>query len=362
MDNDSKELFGNNQGDETAKEAMTEAEKADNTQIGADDAAPTEENTASSEPSANEDCSSEPCGDISDIEDGGSNSENDDNSGIESAEADEAPANESDSESSEAEGAKKEGVKIYSPLIIATIILALMVVGSSVYFLFFTQGTGNTVLHKISGRTSDKLAGGSICGTWLYRLGDVPTFYTFTEDGKLEITSGTVTSTTKYAIDTSKSGIINVYSSLDASDDDASSPLSYSISKEDGITTLKISDPSDATRPMMMQLSSLPDSDLIEVSPDFKADESALGTWADSENGLRLTLTADGKITIKISSTTLKGTYVVNNGELTYTYTDSFLGGHDQVDTFNYEVNGDNFKFYTSNYEYNLTKVKDTTK
>ncbi len=225
-------------------------------------------------------------------------------------------------------------ISINKPLIIAASILVALVLAFT-GFMVFGNPTADKVLKK-----------SGICGTWLYRNGDVANYYIFNEDGKLLLRNGTLTSVVNFDIDTEKGNVFNIYSGSDENEE-LIGTMNFERYKEDGIDTLKIYSLESEDNALVMQRSELPNN-VLKADENFKADENIIGTWRDEKNGLEISFTGEGFITLDFSQTIYEGTYIIEENRVDFTYTTSFTSDITQTESFYYEVKDGKFYFYTS--------------
>ncbi|MDD5924346.1 MAG: hypothetical protein PUC88_06125 [Clostridia bacterium] len=234
----------------------------------------------------------------------------------------------------EDEGDSNHKVSISKSLIVAASILLVLVLAFSGFMLFANP-------------TPDKaLKSSGLCGTWLYRNGDVANYYIFNEDGKLLLKNGTFTSVVNFDIDMEKGNVFNIYSGSDENEE-LIGTMNFEKYKEDGIDTLKIYSLESEDNALVMQRSELPNN-VLKADENFKANESIIGKWRDEENGLEVTFTGEGFITLDFVQTIYEGTYIIEENRVDFTYTTSFTNNITQTESFYYEVKDGKFYFYTS--------------
>ncbi|MCR5636577.1 MAG: hypothetical protein K6F76_05310 [Clostridiales bacterium] len=233
------------------------------------------------------------------------------------------------------EEVNKENRRMNTSLKIAAGILVAFAAVFAVFMLVFNP-------------TPEKaLKNSGLLGDWINRTGDIVAFYSFEEDGKLTLTTGTLENISGFAIDPDTDKTFYVYTYGEDPEQTKTGSLQYDIYKEDGVETLKIYSENTEGSEFYLQRSKLPD-DLLKPDESFKYDEALCGEWHNDEKDLLLKFGKDGLITLDFSAVVYNGTYTAKDGKVDFTYYNSFSEDSKATETFYYQLEGDKLKFYTA--------------
>ena len=225
--------------------------------------------------------------------------------------------------------------KINSSLKIAAVILGVFALVFAAFMLFINPNPDNAI--KNSG----------LVGSWLNRTGDIASYYTFTEDGRLIFTAGTIDNLSGYGIELDTDKTFYIYSYGKDPEETKAGALQYDIYNEDGVETLKIITSATGGKDLILKKSELP-GDLIKPVENFKGNEKLFGEWHNEEQNLTLIFSEDGLLKLDFSDMIYNSNYIIEDNTIKFTYYKDFSEESKATDQFFFSVEGDKMNLYMS--------------
>lgn len=233
--------------------------------------------------------------------------------------------------------APKKKFPVQVPIIIAAAVVVACLLGFLIYnFVFSTSVVGTWAYDPTS--TSDKKSTPDEVDPASL------SYFTFTKDNKVEMSSGTVVQYYNYKLSSKDDKQL-----LEISDDTGYTQTTFEY-KVEGIKlfgkqtlsmTVQGADPKDTSATMVLKQSKLPESPLKPYK-DFKADEKLIGSWKLTYEGydyyLEYTFNEDGTMVFNQNNLAkLNCVYTVKDGKLQFKY---YYGSQECEQPLEYKVKG----------------------
>ncbi len=225
--------------------------------------------------------------------------------------------------------------KINSSLKVAAVILGIFALVFAAFMLFVNPNPDSAI--KNSG----------LVGSWLNRTGDIASYYTFTEDGRLIFTAGTIDNVSGYGIELDTDKTFYIYSYGKDPEETKAGALQYDVYNEDGVETLKINTSATGGKDLILKKSELP-VDLIKPIENFKGDDKLFGEWHNDEQDLTLVFSEDGLLKLDFNDMVYNSNYSIKDNKIEFTYYKDFSEDSKATDEFFYSLEGDKMNLYMS--------------